>query len=207
MKVLLASNNADKLREVRAIFGAEFEVVSPAEIGITLEVIEDGATFEDNARKKAVEFSIASKMLAIADDSGLEADSLGGKPGVQSARYAGPEQDYQKNCLKLLAAMKGVPREKRTARFKCFVAAAQGDKVIFVTDGSVEGVITEEMRGSGGFGYDPVFLYPPYKKTFAECAADEKNAVSHRGTAFKTARLLLGNLISARIHDDDTSLK
>ena len=206
MDVLLASKNSDKLKEAREIFGNSINILSPEDAKCDIEVIEDGETFEENAKKKAIEYSIATGLLTLADDSGLEVDALDGAPGVRSARYAGEEQDPVKNCRKLLEEMKGVDDAHRTARFKCSVACAKDGKVIFLTIESVEGKITREMLGDGGFGYDPIFYYEPYKKTFAQCTQAEKNAISHRGLAFRAAAKTLSGLLDTNVHDEDTKI-
>jgi XTP/dITP diphosphohydrolase len=203
MKILLATGNEYKLNEMRSIFtGSALEILSPADVSCEIEVDEDGETFEDNARKKALAYSRETGLITLADDSGLEVDSLNGEPGVRSARYAGPERDYTKNNLKLLKAMKGVT--ERNARFLCSVACARISDVLFVVTGIVEGEILDEMRGDGGFGYDPVFFYKSFDKTFAECTADEKNIVSHRGIAFREARGKLDEIFKTGFQDQDT---
>lgn len=205
MKVLFASSNRAKLREAREIFGDLLELVSPLDQGVEIDVVEDGDTFEENARLKAIAYSRKTGLLALADDSGLEVDALDGEPGVHSARYAGPEKNSRDNCIKLLEALDGVQDSKRTARFRCVVACASGDRIICSFSGEAEGRIIKEMRGEDGFGYDPVFFYEPYGKTFAECTPEEKNAVSHRGKAFRKAAVKLSELLkSDNLHDTDT---
>ena len=146
-------------------------------------VPEDGSTYLENARAKAVAVARWSGRTALADDSGLEVDALGGAPGIHSARYAGAAQDSGANLDKLLQALAGVPEPERTARFRCVLVAAQPDGQTLVAEGACEGRITDHPRGSGGFGYDPVFLYPPAGRTFAELPAAIKNQVSHRARA------------------------
>jgi XTP/dITP diphosphohydrolase len=156
-------------------------------------VIEDGATFEANARKKAEAYSrYAPSEIVIADDSGLEVGALDGAPGVHSARYAADEPhaaetntDDEANNAKLIREIKKVSREKRTGRFVCWIAVARDGKTLAVFEGKAEGVILEEPRGTNGFGYDPLFYFPEIGKTFAELSAEEKAKYSHRGTAFR----------------------
>ena len=156
-------------------------------------VIEDGATFEANARKKAEAYSrYAAGKLVIADDSGLEVDALGGAPGVHSARYAADEPyaaetntDDEANNAKLVREIRRVPPEKRTGRFVCWIAAARDGKTLAVFNGKAEGIIIERAKGSKGFGYDPLFYFPAIEKTFAELTPEEKAKYSHRGAAFR----------------------
>ena len=180
--ILLASNNPKKLREmVDIVSGFDIEVVTPEQLGLKLTVVEDGSSFQENASKKALEYARASGLCAVADDSGLEVDALGGRPGIHSARYASDEADYAKNNAKLLEEMKRIPDEQRGGRFRCNLAFAHPHKgVLFTVEGDVEGLITKEPRGEGGFGYDPLFYYPPAGRTFAEMQPEEKNKVSHR---------------------------
>ena len=146
---------------------------------------ESAETIAENAAGKAMYYSRGSAVLVMADDSGLVVPALGGEPGVHSSRYAGPEGDAKKNIAKLLAAMKGKTEEERAARFVCVLAVARKGRVVAVFSGAVEGRILEVARGTGGFGYDPVFYYEPAGKTFAELEASEKNRLSHRGRAFE----------------------
>jgi XTP/dITP diphosphohydrolase len=187
MKVLAATKNPGKLEEFRRIF-PEVELVSADELGLP-DVVEDGATFEANAAKKARELSEKSGLLALGDDSGLEVDALGGAPGVLSARYSGGGAEA--NVRKLLDALRGVPDPRRTARFRCVIALADGG-VIELASGACEGRIDREPRGSGGFGYDPIFV--PLEgdgRTMAELAGAEKDALSHRGRACRALRPVL----------------
>ena len=185
MKILLGSNNPKKLKELKKILsGLGVEALPAREAGVHCEVIEDGKSFSENAAKKAIAYAQASGLPAVADDSGLEVDSLGGEPGIYSARYASGHCDYENNNAKLLERMKSVPDGKRQARFRCAIALAHPEKgVLFTVAGNVEGIIIRTPRGSGGFGYDPLFFYPPADKTFAEMLPDEKNKVSHRSKA------------------------
>jgi XTP/dITP diphosphohydrolase len=189
MNIVLATRNKKKIEEIRKIMGEVISgeginILTPDDFPQCLEVEEDGNTFEANAVKKALYISECTGMISIADDSGLEVDALNGAPGVFSARYAGENADDMANCMKLLREMKGVPHDKRSARFVCCIAiAAEGEVRTF--SGFVEGTIGTEMRGEKGFGYDPLFYPSGYDRTFAEMDEDEKNALSHRGKALK----------------------
>lgn len=147
------------------------------------EVEEDGNSFRENAIKKASILANVCNTWAVADDSGLEIDILNGRPGVYSSRYAGLNASDEKNIEKVLSELRGVPREVRTARFICSIAFASPHQLFFVVEGSCEGLIIEEPRGNGGFGYDPIFYVPKYNQTFAELSPSTKNMVSHRGKA------------------------
>ncbi|MBU6232769.1 MAG: RdgB/HAM1 family non-canonical purine NTP pyrophosphatase [Acidobacteria bacterium] len=182
---VLATANPDKAREIE-------EILSP--IGITLlarptevpDVVEDGETLEDNALLKARALVDATGRAAIADDTGLFVDALGGAPGVLSARYAGDHATYADNCRKLLAELHGVAMSDRTARFRTVAAVAYPDGSWFVVDGEVEGLIAEAESGSNGFGYDPLFMPETGRgRTMAQLSSDEKHALSHRGNAFR----------------------
>ncbi len=187
MKLIIASNNAHKMREIFEILGAEFpDMVTLGQAGLKIDVVEDGETFQANAIKKAEEVRKASGYpAAIADDSGLIVDALDGAPGVFSARYAGQGHDDAANNAKLMRDMAGVPAEKRTCRFASAVALAREGEATLCTIGFAEGVLLTEPRGENGFGYDPYFFYPPLGKSFAELSAEEKNAVSHRKRALE----------------------
>lgn len=182
----LASTNPAKVCEfagAAATFGVSVEPMpGMAELPACLE---DGATFEANARKKAVHYSAYLDVLVFADDSGLCVDRLGGVPGVRSARYAGSSADDATNNQKLLAEMRGLIGDERKAHYICVIALARNGRVLVATEGRVDGFILESPRGAGGFGYDPLFFYPPLGKTFAELTAEEKFGVSHRGSAFR----------------------
>ena len=185
MKFVLATHNPGKLKEmgdILARFGVE--VVSPKDLGITVDVEETGATFAENAMLKAKAICAAAKLPAIADDSGLCVDALNGGPGVYSARYGGLDSDPARTAL-LLHNLEGVPEERRTARFVSAIACVLPDGRVVTARGVCEGRILFETRGSNGFGYDPVFYVPQLGKTFAEAGGSEKNAVSHRGNALK----------------------
>ena len=190
-RIVLATHNRDKLKEIRRLLDpAQFELLTLDDFDDFPEIEEDGATLEENALKKAREVYRATGLLSVADDTGLEVDALGGRPGVYSSRFAGENASYADNVRKLLEEMKDVPPDERTARFRCVVAIVDGRRETTV-EGICEGRITTEPRGQGGFGYDPVFWVPEAGKTFAEMSAEEKNAVSHRGRAFRKAAQVL----------------
>ncbi len=184
MKLLAATNNAGKLAEIRSILADHgFEVISPAEAGLKLEVEEDGATFEANALKKAQAWRDLSGLAALADDSGLCVDALGGAPGVRTARYAGENASDEANYSLLLERLAGT--SERAARFVCVIALCLPDGRSFVARGECPGLITTAPRGAAGFGYDPVFLDEATGLTFAELDSVTKNARSHRGRALQ----------------------
>ena len=185
MRLLLATNNKHKVREIREILSAHFSRLDTlADAGLTIDVVEDGETFEANAIKKAEEVLLASDYdAALADDTGLVVDALNGAPGVYSARYAGQAHSTDDNNKKLMADMTDVPDEARTCRFSCAIAlAVRGQRTICVTR-SCEGMLLRAPRGENGFGYDPYFFYEPLGKSFAELTPEEKNGVSHRKLA------------------------
>ena len=183
--VVLASGNMGKLEELKSLLGPSVRVISASEVGAELPE-ETGTTFEENAILKARAVAEQTGLVALADDSGLEVDALGGEPGVYSARYAGLPSDDQRNIEKLLEAMRSVDDPARTARFRCAIAIAFTPDDIITTTGKCEGHIAFETRGDGGFGYDPLFVLPS-GKTMAELDPEEKNAVSHRGEAMREA--------------------
>ena len=193
-RILIATSNPGKIRDFTGAASVHGIEVAPLPNFASLPaVIEDGATFEANARKKAEAYSRhAAGELVIADDSGLEVDALGGAPGVHSARYAADEPhtaetntDDQANNAKLVREIRRVPADRRTARFVCWIAAAREGKTLAVFEGKAEGMIIEQPRGSNGFGYDPLFYFPSIGKTFAELTPEEKANYSHRGAAFR----------------------
>ncbi len=189
MKLLVATTNPGKLAEVQAALKKlPVEIVSLADLGIWPEIVEDGATFEENALKKARTLANFSSCLTLADDSGLAVDALGGAPGVLSARYSGEEGDDARNNEKLLDALRDVPRNKRTARFVCVLALCAPESMgrkEWIFRGECEGKIAFELRGKNGFGYDPLFFFPPFGKTFGEIDRETKGTVSHRGKALR----------------------
>ena len=183
MKVLLASNNGHKIKEIKEILGDFFDVVSLREAGVESDPEETGATFEENARIKAVAGMKASGMPCIADDSGLEVFALDGLPGVMSARYAGGHGDDSANNEKLLRELENA--SDRSARYVCVICMAFPNGHEIVARGECRGTILKEAREEGGFGYDPLFFFPQFGKTFAEITAEEKNEVSHRKAALR----------------------
>lgn len=188
MKLLVATKNRGKLREIRHLLDETgIEVIGLEDVPGMPEVEEDGDTFAANAQKKALTAARFSGRLTLADDSGLEVPVLGGAPGVHSARYAGPGADDPANNRKLLAALAECPGERRKGRFRCVIAlcSPQGECVLF--EGQLEGLILESPRGDGGFGYDPLFLVREYGKTLAELPLEVKNRISHRGQALRRA--------------------
>jgi XTP/dITP diphosphohydrolase len=195
--LLLASQNVGKLDEMRQLVdGLPFRVLGPRELGIHDAPDETGRSFAENAALKARHYSRRSGLLAVADDSGISVDVLGGEPGLHSSRFGGPgASDAARNRL-LLEKLAGVPPEGRGARFTSSVALAQGDAILFQVTEQVEGRIADQPRGDKGFGYDPIFFYPPFGLTFGEVAPEEKDRVSHRGKAFARLREFLASLRS-----------
>jgi XTP/dITP diphosphohydrolase len=193
--LLLASQNPGKLEEMRVLArGLPFRVLSPREIGLAEAPEETGASFLENARIKALAYARASGRLTVADDSGLAVDALGGAPGLFSSRFGGERaSDLERNQL-LLEKLRDVPDAERGARFTSAVALARGDEVLFEVEESVTGVIADAMRGGNGFGYDPLFFYPPFGKTFGEVERAQKDRVSHRGKAFARLRAFLAGM-------------
>ena len=191
-RLLLGTNNPGKAAELRQLLdGCGWELVTPAEVGLNVQAEEPGQTYAENARIKAIEYARASGLVALADDSGLEVDALGGRPGIFSARYAGPDRTDADRVEALLEELKDVPDERRTARFRAVIAIAEPDGGVELVEGAVEGRIAHQPRGENGFGYDPIFLLPDRGVSMAELPADEKNAVSHRGVAARKARAIL----------------
>lgn len=192
-KIIVATGNVGKLQEIREICRSlPFEITSLKDHFNPLPVIpEDGSTFLENARQKARWVYDRTNIWSLADDSGLEVDFLGGMPGVHSARYAGEHATDRQRVQKLLAACEGCPPERRTARFRCVVVLKCGDTDEITGEGTCEGRIGYKPKGSDGFGYDPLFFPSGYDRTFAELAAGEKNAISHRGKALQTLRKIL----------------
>ena len=193
--LLLASQNPGKLAEMKQLVsGLPFRVLVPADVGIGEAPEETGTTFIENAILKARHYSTRSGLVTVADDSGLSVDALDGGPGLYSSRFGGEgATDKDRNRL-LLERLAGVPAEKRGARFTSAVAVARGGDVIFEAMETVEGRIAEGVRGSNGFGYDPLFFYPPFGKSFGEVTREQKDGVSHRGKAFARLRRFLATL-------------
>jgi XTP/dITP diphosphohydrolase len=189
-KIVLASNNAHKINEIRELLkDIPIEISSLKDENINIDVVEDGKTFEENAKKKAIEIVNFLKergdkaFIVMADDSGLEVDYLKGEPGIYSARYAGKHGNDKKNNEKLLEKLKGVSKDNRGAKFVCQIALMDSNEKYLSVKGEVKGIILEELSKAGGFGYDPLFYYEPLKKSFSELAPEDKNKVSHRGIA------------------------
>lgn len=195
MKLVLATRNLGKVRELSDMLSQQcsIEVLSMRDFPEAPDVVEDGETYQDNAKKKAVDIASYSGILALADDSGLEVDALGGVPGVHSARYAGSDASDADRIAKLLAAIRDVPDINRTARFKCAVAVAEPNGRADVVMGVCDGKIIREPRGSQGFGYDPVFVPHGFDQTFAELGEKVKNHISHRAKASRLALKLIKN--------------
>ena len=195
MKLLVATSNQGKLKEIRRLLEeTSFDVVGLEQLRTAPEVIEDGATFAANARKKALEMAAFSGLLTLADDSGLVVSALAGAPGVHSARYAGVQGNDTANNEKLLSEMASIPDEQRQATFQCVMALAWPDGRCRTFEGKVSGLIMRGERGSGGFGYDPLFMVPEYGRTMAELSLDIKNRISHRGTALRQVITVLQDL-------------
>jgi XTP/dITP diphosphohydrolase len=185
--LLVATTNAGKLREIRGLLDdLPLRLTSLADLPGITEPEERGETFAENARDKARHYAVASGLLTVAEDSGLELDALGGIPGVHSARF--PGATYAEKFLGLFRMLDERGADTSTARFVCALALARGDDILFEARGTVEGTITREPKGTGGFGYDPIFFYPPLGVTLAEIGEADKGAVSHRGQAFRALR-------------------
>ncbi len=193
IKLLVGTGNRKKLEELESLLAdLPFQLLSLSQFPDVQEIAEDGKTFEENAIKKALGFAQQTGLLTLGEDSGLVVEALEGSPGVYSARFAGPEKDDLKNCLKVLQLMERLPDNCRGASFKSAIAIASPDRVIGAVEGEVKGAIAYAMRGSGGFGYDPIFIYGPYGgKTFGEVSSAWKHKVSHRGEAAKKAKKIL----------------
>lgn len=194
MELLIATNNQGKVEEFKALLSHHFEkIVSLADINLNIEVEETGVTFQQNAKKKAIEVAKATGMITLGDDSGLVVDSLFGAPGVYSSRYSKQGTD-ESNIFKLLKNMGDVPKEKRTARFVCALALCNPQDLSTITvTGTCEGIITEKPVGNKGFGYDPVFFFPKKELTFGQMTEEEKNAFSHRYNAANKLCKILDN--------------
>lgn len=186
MRLLLATTNPNKVREIRGILAdAPVELLTLSDFPPIPEPDETGVTFQENARLKAHYYAELHPMTTVAEDSGLVVDALGGEPGVRSARFLRPDATYAERFAEIFRRLAERRDAPRTARFVCAVAVVRGGNVIFETTGTVEGEISDAPRGSGGFGYDPIFYYPPYGSTFGEVTEERKLAVAHRGAAFR----------------------
>jgi XTP/dITP diphosphohydrolase len=194
--LLVATTNANKVREIRQLLaGIPFDIVTLAEWPHVAPPEETGRTFEENARAKALYYAAATGHLTVAEDSGLAIDALDGAPGVESARFGGVTLPYPEKFALIDAALREAGDRQSAARFVCALALVRGDRVLFEARGTVEGRISPEPKGQGGFGYDPIFFYPPYGQTLAE-AGDAKAAVSHRGEAFRALKAFLAHAVS-----------
>jgi XTP/dITP diphosphohydrolase len=194
MGLIFATKNKGKMKEIHEIMAdTPFNIVSMEEAGIDIDVVEDGTTFEENAVKKAVEIAKVSGKLTLADDSGLEIDFLNKEPGVDSANYMGRETPYGIRNNHILNLLKGVPDDKRTARFVCVIAAAFPNGEVLTARETIEGIVAHEVKGGNGFGYDPIFFLPEYNMTAAEMPSELKNSLSHRGKALRLMKGLLAS--------------
>lgn len=198
MKLILATKNKDKVKEIRALLeDLDIEVLSATDFPELPDVLEDGSSLEENAVKKAKVIHQQTGYFALADDTGLEVDALDGKPGVFSSRFAGENASYSENVTKLLQLLKNIDDSQRTARFRT-VAAFVGDGILETFEGVCEGMIIRERRGDKGFGYDPVFFVPEVGLTFAEMDAAQKNLISHRGKALQKFKDFLREFLKTR---------
>lgn len=195
-RIIFATGNQNKMKEIHQILGdLGLEILSMKEAGISLDIDENGSTFEENALIKAKAVAECCNDIVLADDSGLEIDYLNKEPGIYSARYAGEDTPYEIKNQMLLDRLKGVPREKRTARFVCAIAAVVPEKEPLVVRGTIEGYIGEAPAGENGFGYDPIFYVPDLNCSTAEMSMEEKNARSHRGNALRAMREKLKDIL------------
>jgi XTP/dITP diphosphohydrolase len=194
--LLLASQNPGKLNEMRQLVeGLPLQVVGPRELGIENSPEETGTTFIENATIKALYYAGRSGLLTVADDSGISVEALGGEPGLYSSRFGGEGATDEERNRVLLEKLRGIPHEKRGAHFTSAVVVARGETVLFQAQEEVHGFIAEELRGPKGFGYDPLFFYPPYGRTFGEVPRADKDKVSHRGKAFARLREFLCGMV------------
>lgn len=190
--IIFATKNKGKIKEINAILAdMDVNVISMEEAGITVDVVEDGTTFEENSMKKAVQIMEISGKITLADDSGLEIDYMDKAPGIYSARFMGEDTPYAERFRAIFEKLNGVPEEKRTARFVSCIVAAFPDGRRLTSYDTVEGIIGYEVKGENGFGYDPIFYVPEQGKYMAELSAEEKNAISHRGKALRKMKEML----------------
>ena len=186
MDIVFATTNENKMKEIRKIMeNTPFNIISLKEAGISIEVVEDGETFEANSIKKAREVYDAAKTIVLADDSGLEIDCLDKQPGVHSSRYMGTDTPYSIKNMKILELLRDVPYGKRSARFVSVISAAMPDGTVLTERAELEGFISDEIKGRNGFGYDPIFYVPGFDKNLAEISIEGKNRISHRGKAMR----------------------
>lgn len=191
-KIIFATGNQDKLKEIRTILAdLNVQILSMKEAGIEIEIIEDGTTFTENAiikAKKIAAVKEAENAIVLADDSGLEVDYLNKEPGIYSARYMGEETSYKLKNRNIIDRLEGVPKEERTARFVCAIAAVLPNNEVITTEGTIEGYIGWEEAGCNGFGYDPIFYLDEYNCSTAELPVEVKNELSHRGKALRAMK-------------------
>ena len=200
MDLIVATRNKKKLKEIKELLGGfDFNITSLDDYSDMPKIEEDGQTFSDNAIKKAVTIAMYTKKLTMGEDSGIQVTALGNEPGVYSARYSGPGSTDKKNNAKLLRALKKVPLKKRQARYRCFIAIADGKNLIDVVSGSCTGLISTRSRGKNGFGYDPLFLIPRYNKTFGELDSAIKAKISHRFRALKKFKKVIREYSAGRL--------
>ncbi len=202
LKILVATTNPGKMVELSAMLDLDIDWLSLADFPGAPDVAEDGQTFDQNARKKALAYAKIAGLWTIADDSGLVIDALDGAPGVKSARFSGQPASHEernlidhRNCAKVLKLLADVPDEKRNARFVCSLCLASPKEILIETQGTLEGLIAQSPAGCNGFGYDPIFFVPSLGKTVAQITAEEKNAISHRGNAIRKLKPLLAELL------------
>lgn len=202
-RLVLATSNPNKIREIRSVLaGVPYELVGLDRFPPVAPPDEDGRTFTENARLKARAYAAATGELVVAEDSGLEIDALDGQPGVESARYGGADATYRQKFERIYEALRDRGVSGSTARFVCALSLARDGEIVFEARGTVEGTIASRPRGDGGFGYDPIFFYPPYGRTLGEVSAEEKAAVSHRGKAFAALRQYILTHGLSRRHED-----
>ena len=199
-KILVATTNPGKIAELRAMLDADVKWLGLADFSNIAKVKEDGASFVENACKKAIGYAKATGLWTIADDSGLVVDALQGDPGIKSARFCGQKSKNRrlidrKNIAKVLRLLEGLPPEIRTARFVCCLCLASPEEILIQIQGTLEGFIAEKEIGKKGFGYDPIFFVPHLNKTVAQLTRDEKNAISHRGSAIRKLKPILDKLL------------
>lgn len=201
-KLLLATTNRGKAKEIQAYLSdLHFEIFTLSDIHLEFSFAEKKKTFKENARDKSLFYSQFWSGFSLAEDSGLEIEHLKGAPGVFSARFSGPQPTDEKNIQKVLGLMKGVPWEERKARFVSCIVLSQQGKVITEIMEHVDGLVALEKKGPYGFGYDPIFFYPPLGKTFAELSPEEKNEVSHRGRSLKKLKTFLSDYLESKSKD------
>lgn len=191
MKIIFATKNPGKLREIREILGPEYELLSISDLPEIPEIIENGKSFEENALIKVRAIGVQKDAVVLADDSGLCVDAFSGGPGVYSARFLGEDTDYVFKNNYILEKLSGLPDEQRGAHYSCVIAALFPDGTEEVTEARMEGIISREPAGSGGFGYDPIIFLPEYGKTVSEISPEEKNRISHRGLALQKMKEIL----------------